>query len=622
MIEITDKDIEYAENLLLQDGMTFDCERRDFIRAMDSCDLLAAPGSGKTTALQAKLCCLSQHLPLPEKQGILVLSHTNNAVDEIKKKLRADCYQLFESPHFIGTIQDFVDKFLAIPYYEQLFKTKVRLIDKNAYKQEVERYMSLRELPGPVFYIYKKYHYVFDFSNINIQRTDDGRKIYTLGMDIEPLTYPKINKWVVEGTADQKHKEIYNFIDQMKCHILKRGVLSYNDCYILANIYLRKYPFVIETLRKRFKYIFIDETQDLKKFQLDLVDKIFDCEACCLQRIGDKNQTIFKHPEKLIEDQWIERNPKTILNSFRLTSAISKIVNPFIVDASPDESGKPRFEINGIRQLENGDIPPHLVLFDNENTEKLLPFFNDRIDYYRLRESQEGKKYGFHIIGWSVKYEKDKGKKLRLNDIFSICNKQSERGLCSYSTLSEFIVMGCRDGNMSDCKISVCRTLVYVLRIFRKVDEEGRYYSKTSMEKSIQNRGTQLFNNYLNFVYQATNLLYLKKYSNCYNVIKEYINNEFSVLFDFSSDHILNKNFCGDDFESELIHTEYDDAYPDIVIGSVHSVKGQTHCATMYVETSFNGYETEHLVKKQNATKKKSKNMFPSPLFQENHQFP
>jgi DNA helicase II / ATP-dependent DNA helicase PcrA len=31
----------------------------------------------------------------------------------------------------------------------------------------------------------------------------------------------------------------------------------------------------------------------------------------------------------------------------------------------------------------------------------------------------------------------------------------------------------------------------------------------------------------------------------------------------------------------------------NIKIGTVHSVKGQTHCATMYVETSYFEYETE-----------------------------
>ena len=51
--------IAEAEQLLIE-GNHFDKERLDFIKRLDSCDLLAVPGSGKTTALQAKLFCLSQ----------------------------------------------------------------------------------------------------------------------------------------------------------------------------------------------------------------------------------------------------------------------------------------------------------------------------------------------------------------------------------------------------------------------------------------------------------------------------------------------------------------------------------------------------------------------------------
>ena len=94
-MNITDIDINEAEKTLLPKDMHFDDERRDFIKGLESCDLLAVPGSGKTTALQAKLFCMSRHLPLDKGQGILVLSHTNNAVNEVKKKLYAECNPLF-----------------------------------------------------------------------------------------------------------------------------------------------------------------------------------------------------------------------------------------------------------------------------------------------------------------------------------------------------------------------------------------------------------------------------------------------------------------------------------------------------------------------------------------------
>ena len=157
-MKILDSDIEIAEKILLPTGMRFDEERRSFIKDLNSCDLLAVPGSGKTTALQAKLCCISQHFPLEENQGVLVLSHTNNAVNEIKKKLCSDCYRLFETPHFIGTIQDFVDKFLAIPYYELCYKKKVFAIDDVAYNKEVDNYL-LNYRGSSVTVSANRYHY-------------------------------------------------------------------------------------------------------------------------------------------------------------------------------------------------------------------------------------------------------------------------------------------------------------------------------------------------------------------------------------------------------------------------------------------------------------------------------
>ena len=85
---ITGELIARAERLLLPNGETFDDERRDFIRSLDKRDLMAVPGSGKTTALQAKLYCMAQQLPQADGRGILVLSHTNTAVDELKTLLQ------------------------------------------------------------------------------------------------------------------------------------------------------------------------------------------------------------------------------------------------------------------------------------------------------------------------------------------------------------------------------------------------------------------------------------------------------------------------------------------------------------------------------------------------------
>ena len=86
MIEISDTDIEYAEKIFLPEGCSFDSERRTVIKCMESKDLQACPGSGKTTTLLAKLAILAQRMPFEDNKGICVLTHTNVAINEIKRK--------------------------------------------------------------------------------------------------------------------------------------------------------------------------------------------------------------------------------------------------------------------------------------------------------------------------------------------------------------------------------------------------------------------------------------------------------------------------------------------------------------------------------------------------------
>ena len=84
--------IQQAESIFI-DGNSFDDERTNFITNFNTCDLLAVPGSGKTTALIAKLYCVAQNMPFEDGSGLLVLAHTNNAVEEIEKKLKRHCPQ-------------------------------------------------------------------------------------------------------------------------------------------------------------------------------------------------------------------------------------------------------------------------------------------------------------------------------------------------------------------------------------------------------------------------------------------------------------------------------------------------------------------------------------------------
>lgn len=80
---ITPNDL--AELKSLAPGLDFtDAERQAVLLATGTWDINAAPGSGKTTVLAAKLLLHARKWPY-DQRGICVLSHTTVARDEIQK---------------------------------------------------------------------------------------------------------------------------------------------------------------------------------------------------------------------------------------------------------------------------------------------------------------------------------------------------------------------------------------------------------------------------------------------------------------------------------------------------------------------------------------------------------
>lgn len=84
-IRISDNDITWVESVMGH-GIQFDEPRRNVIKNLESIDVQAFPGSGKTTTLVAKLAILARKWP-NSHAGICVLSHTNVAREEIEKRL-------------------------------------------------------------------------------------------------------------------------------------------------------------------------------------------------------------------------------------------------------------------------------------------------------------------------------------------------------------------------------------------------------------------------------------------------------------------------------------------------------------------------------------------------------
>jgi hypothetical protein len=218
--EITDEDIGRVQKIFFPEGGTFsdpNNERVNFIKCIDkNLHVQACPGSGKTTALLAKLYLLAEKMPFENNRGICVLTHTNVAIDTIKKRLGDKVDRLLSYPNFFGTIQSFVDRYLAIPFYIKTYGYKPKFIDNEFFYNRLssfERLSTNRWLPnnkGP-------HSDVFEFLIQEVQMLLQNGKFE---IDFDKL----------KNRNSPTFKDINNFFQK----IWKDGYLRFEGCILLS----------------------------------------------------------------------------------------------------------------------------------------------------------------------------------------------------------------------------------------------------------------------------------------------------------------------------------------------------------------------------------------------------
>ncbi|MEJ8598820.1 UvrD-helicase domain-containing protein [Riemerella anatipestifer] len=612
-ISITDEDILYAEKILLPEGKSFDSERREFIKNLETIDLQAIPGSGKTTALLAKLVILETKLPLSNGGGILVLSHTNAAIDEIKYKIEKFCPKLFTYPNFIGTIQSFVDSFLAIPYYTTKFKKKPLRIDNEVYEEEIEKRLtqlrrysfelnpdsfkkiySIEKSNPSVFY---NIRFAINENEIILLKNLNGKKL-----NVEKprgRTKPENYQDYLENEKEILYKWFYDF----KCSIMEKGILHFDDAYFLAERYLYEIPKIKNIIQKRFPYVFVDEMQDMDNHQYNLLEKLFynNGESYSkFQRIGDRNQAIYNNVKS--EYVWKDRDAVLSLqNSHRLSSRIASVVKNFALNHNTD------FKINGKNSC---NIKPHIILFEDTTIKKVIPKFSELVKYFRVKgELIDFEKYPIKAICWSTEWKSEADrqniKKIRLEDYFSNYKKERNKTKIDYNTLKSYLIYYDKESKtLKPIKNNIINAFLKVLRLENILSIDEKYFTKASLLKYLKDENIEfyeefnlkLYNWSMNIIKENIETVYSEFKEFIYHFLKIFNRSSYQSSVNFIEDDEVQISIDGFEVDRNNIYVE-DDISVEVV--SIHSVKGQTHCATLYLESfykiGYGHYESERL---------------------------
>ncbi|MBR9918679.1 UvrD-helicase domain-containing protein [bacterium] len=605
-IEISNDDIKKTERILLEGENMFDDEREVFIKNFSTVDLQAVPGSGKTTALLAKLIAIEEKLPFDNGSGVLVLSHTNAAIDEIKETVRIHSPKLLRFPNYIGTIQSFVNSFLAAPYASNVLDTRLSIIDDSRYKKEVwNNFLKIEWDPKygkPTTYFYRRH---IGKSNAESRKSDLSAKSICrkyMEAEIKSLYYDPINDTINTFRDDSvilrdSTKRMFKGIKKCITDTLYEGIISYKYAYKLGRHYCNLYPKMIHLLQKRFSHVFVDEMQDMNYDQYNILEDLFYSEGkseTVFQRIGDKNQSIYDG--RLIDEEvWVDRDyTLKIQGSHRLSVKTSNLVGSFSLYGTQDEDYT-------IKSLAKDGIKPHLIVYESKNIEEVIPTYASIIkDLKGKKLIPEKSKYPHSVIAWNTDWKTEEElndtDKIRLIDYYPDFKKRLKSNVSDFENLYSFINCPVGQNNsFKEISNNINNAILKALRIEGFQDENQRYITKRKLVQELR-ENYKMYQTYKSAIWNSSIEIADSNFDNALSTISDFIEQllkYFGAKVNYSKHFISSKNL---DPRIEPGHFR-DREHNKIVINdielelnTVHSVKGKTHSTTLYLESYYQKY--------------------------------
>ena len=227
------------------------------------CLVLAGPGSGKTLTIVNRIKYLIEKCSVRPEE-ILVVTFTRFAAQEMKNRL---CSLMGKKnlPVTAGTFHGIFYGILRCTY---------RMNGQNILSEE-EKYQLLREV------ISRQEAEVSDEEDFILDIAAEIGKIKNNRLDVE--------EYVSEKCSTETFREIYRRYEEER---KQRRKIDFDDMLVLCYNLLSSRPEVLEGWQRKFRYILIDEFQDINRIQYDVI-RLLALPQNNLFVVGDDDQAIY-----------------------------------------------------------------------------------------------------------------------------------------------------------------------------------------------------------------------------------------------------------------------------------------------------------------------------------------
>jgi DNA helicase II / ATP-dependent DNA helicase PcrA len=543
-----------------------DDDRVAVLLERDTTDVWACPGSGKTTLLVAKLYLLCRHWSMPHR-GICALSHTNVAKEEITSQLaETAARKLLLAPHFVDTIQRFVHEFLAIPALTQKFGVRPRQV------------MSGEQLGSELMKLLQQPQYAATRQWLGRQSNPESilANVRFSGATLD-IVVPKLKN--PESVS-------YKSITDLKLALVGRGMFTYRDMYSLGAWYVAQYPSIKDILAYRFPLVFFDETQDTDSEQWDLLRSIFEGRSV-IQRFGDHNQAIYQSLNAEGDGCGFPNPSHLSLNkSMRFSRSIASLVENLSINAGVALSG----------DKDRTDRAHAILLFRPENAELVLPKFAAHIEH---EFPERNAHFRAHAVGAIGKSSSSEAFPTCIQHYWPAYDHRSGYSVHRPTCFAEYILLAqaetLESGSVRSGINYLCTAVVEVLGLESvQLGTRERLSAATLLETL---RLTQPEHwKALSGACIEDNRDVKRELAIIGPVIVEIMGKRPVASLPFFKqapvdvDELLARKST---VVRNRFHYEQGNTCIDIDVGTIHSVKGQSHDATLVLETRYHSYDLE-----------------------------
>lgn len=232
--------------------------------------VLAGPGSGKTTVVTKRVQYLVQDCHI-SPSSILVFTFTKAAATEMKERFLRLMEQSEEKPQGYGNV--LFGTFHAV--FFNILKLSYGFTAANILREET-RYQYMKEI----------------VDRLKLEIDDENEFISGVLGEISLIKNERIalEHYFSKNCAEDIFRKIFASYEQRKRNA---RLIDFDDMLSYTWELLTKRPDILEAWQKKFRYILVDEFQDINRLQYDILRLLAQPENN-LFIVGDDDQSIYR----------------------------------------------------------------------------------------------------------------------------------------------------------------------------------------------------------------------------------------------------------------------------------------------------------------------------------------